>query len=73
MTSVLHDIDLDTASSGEVTNYLYARLDPMLWAEVWAHYARAIQERGEEVIDEGWIIGWFANAFEAQKAQWPQE
>lgn len=40
--------------------------DAQLWAAEWCRIAREIEAAGDdrEVIDEGWMIGWFANALE---------
>lgn len=46
----------------EVTQRLYATTDAMVWAQEWCKIAREIQARGDEIIDEGWMVGWFANA-----------
>jgi hypothetical protein len=46
----------------EVTQRLYATTDAQVWAQEWCRIAREIQVSGGEVIDEGWMIGWFANA-----------
>lgn len=41
--------------------------DAQVWAREWCRIAREIEaaDDGREVIDEGWMIGWFANAIEA--------
>jgi hypothetical protein len=48
----------------ETTKLLYSTTDAQVWAQEWCRIAREIEadpERGP-VIDEGWMIGWFANA-----------
>ncbi len=48
---------------------LYATDDAMIWAEEWCKVAREIAaaDDGREVIDEGWMVGWYANAMETAK------
>lgn len=36
--------------------------DATKWATAFAQHARKIQDRGESVLDEGWLTTWFANA-----------
>lgn len=36
--------------------------DAAKWAAAWAQTAIGLVARGEPIIDEGWMIGWFANA-----------
>lgn len=38
--------------------------DAAKWAAAWAQTAIGLVARGEPIIDEGWMIGWFANAME---------
>jgi hypothetical protein len=40
--------------------------DARVWAQEWCRIAREIEAADDErrVIDEGWMIGWFANAIE---------
>jgi hypothetical protein len=40
--------------------------DARIWANEWVRIAREIEaaDDGRTVIDEGWMIGWFANALE---------
>lgn len=47
----------------DMTQRLYATTDAMVWAEEWCKVARRIAAEGGEIIDEGWMVGWFANAF----------
>ena len=49
------------------TKYLIGNTDAVVWAEEWCEVAREIAENKDEreVIDEGWMIGWFANAIMA--------
>src|SRR5665213_703018 len=46
---------------------LIGNIDAVTWAEEWCEIAREIAEDKDEreVIDEGWMIGWFANAIMA--------
>jgi hypothetical protein len=41
--------------------------DAQKWAQEWCRIAKEIEEAedGRAVIDEGWMIGWFANAIMA--------
>jgi diacylglycerol kinase family enzyme len=43
---------------------LHATTDARAWAQEWCRIAREISARGDDLIDEGWMIGWFANAIE---------
>jgi hypothetical protein len=43
---------------------LLSTTDAMVWAKEWVRTAREIQARGGDVFDEGWMVGWFANAME---------
>jgi len=50
---------------------LHSTTDAQVWAEEWCKVAREIAdaaEPGRQVIDEGWMIGWFANAIEIGRA-----
>lgn len=44
--------------------------DAAVWAEEWCRIARDIEasDDGRQVIDEGWMIGWFANAIETGRS-----
>jgi hypothetical protein len=44
--------------------------DAMRWAEAWCRIAREIEQAddGRLIVDEGWMVGWFANAIEAGRA-----
>ena len=48
----------------KTTRKLFSSPDAMIWAQEWCRIARDIEasDDGREVIDEGWMIGWFANA-----------
>lgn len=46
----------------EPTAKLHATTDASVWATEWCRVAGA--NFGEHAIDEGWMIGWFANAIE---------
>lgn len=50
------------ADNADVTKELYATTDAMVWAEKWCRIARDLRDAGQEIIDEGWMVGWFANA-----------
>ena len=41
--------------------------DAWRWAEEWCRIAREIEaaDDGRTVIDEGWMVSWFANAMQA--------
>lgn len=43
-----------------------AGTDARLWAQEWLRIYHTIDRRD---VDEGWMIGWFANAFAAQEAR----
>lgn len=49
---------------------LAATTDARVWAEEWCRVARELAAKGvgEDLIDEGWMIGWFANAIEVGRA-----
>jgi len=48
------------------TRKLIGQVDASLWAEAWCLTAREILEDGiSDLVDEGWMIGWFANAIMA--------
>jgi hypothetical protein len=36
----------------------------MVWATEWCIVARKLEYLGKPLIDEGWMVGWFANAIE---------
>jgi MarR-like DNA-binding transcriptional regulator SgrR of sgrS sRNA len=46
------------------TLLLHGTDDAMVWAKEWCRIAREIEARGESLVDEGWMVGWFANAME---------
>jgi len=48
----------------EVTKKLHSTMDAQVWAQEWCRIAREIVASNDEreLIDEGWMIGWFANA-----------
>lgn len=48
----------------DATVALHTTTDAQVWAREWCRIAREIRDRGDEIIDEGWMIGWFANAIE---------
>lgn len=47
---------------------LFATTDASVWAEEWCRIAISLDLDGRPVIDEGWMIGWFANAIETAKS-----
>jgi len=55
----------------DVTKRLYATTDASVWAAEWCRIAREIEASDDDrqVIDEGWMIGWFANAFTVAEDQ----
>ena len=48
----------------ETTARLYATTNASVWAAEWCRIAREIEAADDDrqVIDDGWMIGWFANA-----------
>lgn len=54
-------------SRDSVTSRLYATTDARVWAHEWCEIAREVEARGDSLIDEDWMIGWFANAIENAK------
>jgi hypothetical protein len=43
--------------------------DAGTWAEAWCRVAReVIKDDDRDLIDEGWMVGWFANAIETGRA-----
>lgn len=50
----------------ERTKLLHATDSAAVWAEEWCKVAREITVRDgwTALLDEGWMIGWFANAIE---------
>lgn len=51
-----------------MTQRLLSTTDAMVWAEEWCRTAAEIQDAGGEIIDEGWMVGWFANAMGTQES-----
>ena len=49
---------------------LLATTDARVWAAEWCRIAREIEAAHDDraVIDEGWMICWFANAIETGRA-----
>lgn len=41
---------------------LLVTTDAMVWAQEWCRIARDLEAEGKSLIDEGWMVGWFANA-----------
>ena len=49
------------------TVLLHSTDDAMVWAEVWVATARQMVDREGDwnvLLDEGWMVGWFANAMQ---------
>ena len=46
---------------------LHSTTDARVWAQEWCRIARDIEATDDDrrVIDEGWMIAWFANAIMA--------
>lgn len=53
--------------SDELTRKLHATDDAMVWAIEWCKVAERLSDEGQPIIDEGWMVGWFANAIEVAK------
>ena len=51
----------------EVTMKLHSTDDAQVWAEEWCKSAIQLTAEGKSLIDEGWMISWFANAIEIGK------
>ena len=47
------------------TNKLIGNTDASVWADEWCDIATELRDGGTEIIDWGWMIGWFANAIMA--------
>jgi hypothetical protein len=56
------DMHTSEEANMNTTKLLYATIDAMVWTEEWCRIARELQASGQEIIDEGWMVGWFANA-----------
>ena len=56
--------ELPPTADYETTKKLHATVDAKVWAQEWCRIAREIEASDDdrEIIDEGWMIGWFANA-----------
>ena len=52
---------------------LHATTDAQVWARAWCAIARRLHAEGEDLIDEGWMIGWFANAIETGRSAGAQD
>lgn len=51
------DVEMD-----RTTLLLHGTTDAMVWVQEWCRIAREVEARGESLIDEGWMVGWFGNA-----------
>lgn len=50
-------------TTNDLTKKLHGTTDAMVWATEWCRIAREIEASEDgELIDEGWMVGWFANA-----------
>jgi len=58
-----------TNENARLTRILHNTTNAQTWAEEWCKVARRLRLEGKEIIDEGWMIGWFANAFMAQEME----
>lgn len=38
--------------------------DASVWTKAFVQHAKKVEARGEDPLDEGWLITWFANAIE---------
>lgn len=56
----------DTTDEQARVQRLYATTDAQVWAREWCAVACQIEaaDDGRTVIDEGWMISWFANAIQ---------
>lgn len=50
--------------SDQVALKLLSTTDAQVWAEEWCKIATRLSNEGEKLIDEGWMVTWFANAIE---------
>ncbi len=55
----MSDVDFDKMDGPELL--AYCRDDGMKWAQAFNHTAKKL---GYSEMDEGWLLGWFANAIE---------
>lgn len=55
---------MDTEDMAALTIRLHDTTDAQVWASAWIEIAQELQDAGKSLIDEGWMIGWFANAIE---------
>jgi hypothetical protein len=67
MPSPHNDVYREDGGLDPVLKRLYATTDAKVWAAEWCKVARKIAASGAPIIDEGWMIGWFANAIENAK------
>ena len=56
-------------------NFLLNTTDAAEWAAEWCRIAREIEQAddGRQVIDEGWMIAWFACAIETGRDHHPDQ
>lgn len=57
-TPIMEDNDADLLR----VQKLHSTTDAMVWAQEWCIVARKLEYLGKPLIDEGWMVGWFANA-----------
>lgn len=53
--------------NADLTLRLHSTTDARVWAQEWIKTARLVGVRNQTfaaLLDEGWMIGWFANAIE---------
>ncbi len=53
----------------DVSLLAYMGIDAEKWA---AEFCKIARDKGHD-LDEGWVLGWFANAIEAGRAKGPHE
>lgn len=51
------------------TDELLSTTDAMVWAREWVRIATRLQAEGQSLLDEGWMVGWFANAMETARRE----
>lgn len=62
MTAEKPKVDYVGMQSGDLLKALGD--DASRWAEAFVQHARRIRDRGDNILDEGWLTTWFANAIE---------
>jgi hypothetical protein len=59
-------------TNDSITEKLHSTTDAMVWAKEFCRILRENDIRLED-IDEGWMVGWFANAMVTQEAETRRE